>query len=70
MKVVSEHSKIQLFYVGPHGRDLPVSPLGQVYPLRRVNAQYHQNTCAVKSHSRALATFRNMGQAQKQVDAI
>jgi len=35
--------------------------------LRCAAAQYHQETiCIVKSHSRALATFQNIGKAGKQ----
>ena len=29
-----------------------------MFPLRSATAQYHQTACAVKSHSRALATFK------------
>jgi len=32
-----------------------------MFPVRCANTQDHQNCCAVKSHSRALATFQNNG---------
>ena len=35
-------------------------------PSECTNAQDHQNCCAVKSHSRVLATFQNNGKAGKQ----
>jgi len=37
-----------------------------MFPLRETNAQDYQNCCAVKSHSRALATFQSNGKARKQ----
>ena len=37
-----------------------------IFPLRGANTQDHQNCCAVKSHSRALATFQSNGKACKQ----
>ena len=35
-------------------------------PSECANTQDHQNCCAVKSHSRALATFQSNGKARKQ----
>jgi len=35
-------------------------------PSEWANTQDHQNCCAVKSHSRALATFQSDGKARKQ----
>ena len=32
-----------------------------MFPLRWANTQHHQNCCAVKSHSRVLATFQSNG---------
>ena len=37
-----------------------------IFPLRWATAQYHQIICAVKSDSRTLATFQNVGKARKQ----
>ena len=39
-------------------------------PLKCETAQYHKTTCTVKSHSRALATFQNIGKTRKQGEAI
>jgi len=36
------------------------------FPLRCATAQYHQPICAVKSHSRALATVPNIWKLRKQ----
>jgi len=41
-----------------------------IFPLKCANAHYHQTICAVKSPSRALATFQNNGKARKQGEAI
>jgi len=38
-----------------------VVALSAVFLLRCANTQDHQNCCAVKSHSRALASFQNNG---------
>ena len=43
---------------------------GPALPLKWETAQYHQTICTVKSHSRALATFQNIGKIQKQGEAI
>jgi len=38
-------------------------------PLKCDTAQYHQTICTVKSHSRALATFQNIGKTRRQREA-
>ena len=40
--------------------------VSNVPSYRGANTQDHQNCCAVKSHSRALATFQSNGKARKQ----
>ena len=35
--------------------------VSNVFPIRCTNTQDYQNCCAVKSHSRALATFQSNG---------
>ena len=41
-----------------------------IFPLRCATAQYRQIICVVKSDSRTLATFQNVGKARKQGEAI
>jgi len=41
-----------------------------IFPLRCAAAQYHQIICAVKSDSRTLEAFENVGKARKQREAI
>jgi len=43
---------------------------GSALPLKCETVQYHQTICTVKSHSRALATFQNIGKTRKQGEAI
>jgi len=37
-----------------------------MFPLRCATAQYYQIICAVKSDSRTLATFQNVGKAKNK----
>jgi len=58
-------------HITPQGNLSPVwEPLHYTNVLFKMsncaNVQNHQISCAVKSHSRALATFRNIGKARKQ----
>ena len=41
-----------------------------MFPLISATAQYHQIICAVKSDSRTLATFQNVGNKRKQGGVI
>ena len=41
-----------------------------LFPVRCATAQYHLTIIAVKSHSRALATFQNIGKTRKQREPI
>jgi len=63
---VSHHAFVVNSFALEPGLNIEHDCLRTMFHLRFANAQYHQDICAVKSHSRARATFQNIGKGGKQ----